>query len=240
MAAGDECNNTRSDCLWNNDKVDDITQWGARRHMGKVFELAQTFKAVFGAAAFAARVRPVFAWWAIAPQQFNSTLAWANQTYGPLSEWLYGIATTGYFGGSARANMSIDDALLEYAIDSAASAELLAPIHAIAAAYGVKVLAYEAGPGWAVGNTQSLGSYIMAHRMAPMRDILRTHVGVWAGMGPQMDAYNHFALVGKPSQSGMWGHAETFFNQSTPKWCAVLDATGTPLTPECNWTYAGA
>ena len=74
--------------------------------------------------------------------------------------------------------------------------------------FGIKVVAYEAGPGWSVGDTKNLQSFILAQRMAPMRQIVVNDVVSWAAAGPNMAAYNHFSLVGMPSRFGMWGHAE--------------------------------
>jgi hypothetical protein len=119
-----------------------------------------------------------------------------------------------------------------------AGGQYIAPIHAIAAQYNVKVVAYEAGPGWGVGTATSVGQYILAGRMKQMRALTAQNVQAWANFGPYMDVYNHFSIAGQPSRYGMWGHAETYFNVSAPKWCAVIDTTGANPAewPECNYT----
>ena len=142
------------------------------------------------------------------------------------------MASTGYFGGGAKTpNMTIDDVFASYANSTAQQAPARVELAAVAAHWGLRLVAYEAGPGWSVGDKTNLGTFIIAQRLAPMRAITRGDVAAWAAAGG--DAYNHFSLSGLASRFGMWGHAEHFFNTSTPKWCAVLDATGAPLTPGC-------
>jgi len=234
----DECNVTlhpapAPPCDWANDGVTDPNVWAMRRHGGKVYALARTFAAVFGEAAVPARVRPVFAEWSIFPQHYNATMRWLSATYGDASKYVYAIGTTGYFGGNNKApNMTLDAVFAEFANSTATQAAPRAAFAALAAELGVKVVAYEAGPGWGVGSMNNLGAFIVAQRLAPMRALTAGDVAAWAAAGGAADAYNHFSLSGKPARFGMWGHAENFFNQSTPKWCAVVDTTGAALTPE--------
>lgn len=236
MAAGDECNNTRTDCTWKKNDVSppQAYEWGLRRHIAKVYELGQTFAAVFGPGSLLSVVRPIFAYWAIDLAGYNRTLSWFNETYGHPSKYFYGLATTGYFGGNAKPGMSIDDVFAEYINSTATQATARAAMNVLGEYWGLKVTAYEAGPGWSVGTTTSLSSYILAQRMKPMRAIVNGDVAAWAAAGSHMDAYNHFALSGLMSEYGMWGHTETMFNISTPKWCGVLDATGNAPYPGCD------
>jgi hypothetical protein len=87
--AVDECNATAhpgTTCLWNNDGSTDQEVWAQRRHIGKVYEIAQTFAAVFGQDQVPTRIRPIYADWVIYPQRYNETLTWFNATYGPPSK----------------------------------------------------------------------------------------------------------------------------------------------------------
>ena len=198
-----------------------------------MYQLARTFAAVFGEAAVPARVRPVFAEWAIFPQHYNDTMRWLGATYGDPSKYIYALGTTGYFGGDNKApNMTVADVYAAFLNSTATQAKYRAQMNDLAGAFGVKVVAYEAGPGWGVGSMNNLGAYIIAQRFAPMRAITSGDVAGWAAGGANMAAYNHFGMSGRPSRFGMWGHAESFFNQSTPKWCAVVDTMGAALTPE--------
>lgn len=234
LAAMDECNATTTPqgCLWNNDGSKDPEVWAQRRHIGKVYEIAKTFEAVFGPGSLNTVVKPIYGDWAIFPQRFNATLAWANATYGDVSQWLYGLSAAGYFGGDAPANATLAQIYESYENSTATQAIARQELTAIAKAYGIKHTAYEGGPGWNVGSKTNLGSFILAQRFAPMRQVVVNDVQAWAAAGG--DAYGHFSLVGDYSRYGMWGHAEHFFNTSTPKYCALLDVTGTPLPAGCQ------
>jgi len=231
----DDCNVTThpEPCLWNNDHVNNTETWAQRRHIGKAYELSRTFAGAFGEAAVPSIVRPLYADWPIFPQRYNATLAWFNATYGAPSKYLYGMAATGYFGGDAlKTPMTFDQVYAEYRNSTANQAKSRAELAAIASYWGLKLVGYEAGPGWSVGNMANLGQYILAQRFAAMRSVTSEDVQAWADAGG--DAYNHFAMAGLPSRFGQWGHVEHFFNLSTPKWCAVLDTTGSPLTQGCT------
>ena len=199
--------------------------WAQRRHCGKAFELSRTFAAVFGESAVPSQVRPIYADWPIFPQRYNATLTWFANTYGPPSKHLYGIGSTGYFGGAAlKTPMTLEQIFADYRNSTATQAKARAELASIASFWGLKLVAYEAGPGWSVGATINVGQYIIAQRMEEMRDIVSGDVAAWAAAGG--DAYNHFGMLGLASRYGMWGHAEHQFNISTPKWCGALDAMG--------------
>lgn len=92
--------------------------------------------------------------------------------------------------------MTVDDVFAAYTASTASQAKARADFNALGAYWGLKVLAYEGGPGWDVGQTTALTSYILAQRMPPMRGIIQADVAGWAAAGPQMDVYNHFAMAG--------------------------------------------
>ena len=77
-----------------------------------------------------------------------------------------------------------------------------------------------------------MAAYIVAQRHAPMKAVLLNDVTAWAAAGGA--EYNHFSLAGYYSRFGQWGHVEHFYNLSTPKYCAVLEATGSPQPPACE------
>lgn len=236
LAAISECNKTETPagCLWDNDGVADAEVWAQRRHIGKVYQLSRTFADVFGDAAVPSIIRPVYADWAIYPQRFNATLSWFAATYGPPSQYLYGMATTGYFGGGCKiANATTSDIYADYRNSTASQAAARAELVAIAAAYGLKLVGYEGGPGWDVGQTANLANYIIAQRLAPMKAVVVDDVRAWQATGAY--EYNHFALGGLYSRFGQWGHVEHYFNQTTPKNCAILELAGSPLPAACNY-----
>jgi len=179
-------------------------------------------------------VRPIYAGWSIQPQDYNSTLSWFNATYGAPSQFLYGLAGTAYYGGGAPANATTDQIIESYLESTIDQISMWERLSAVASFWGIKLTAYEAGPGWNVGSTVNVGGFIVAQRVPPMRASVVRNVEAWAAVGGA--EYNYFSLCGEPSRYGMWGALENFFNQSTPKFCAAVDTTGYPLTPGCNWT----
>lgn len=239
LAAIDECNvtahPTAPPCLWSNDGSTDQEKWAQRRHIGKVYEIAKTFEAVFGAGSVPSQIRPIYADWPLFPDRYNETLAWANATYGPPSSFLYGMAITGYYGGNPKAdNMTFDQIYADYKNDSMTQFPTRQQFVSIANYWGLKLVGYEAGPGWSVGKTDSLANYIIAQRLAPMRDVVTNDIlNSWQAAGAQ--EYNYFALSGYASKYGQWGATESYFNATTPKYCALLDLTGSTLPAGCQW-----
>lgn len=239
LAAVDECNvtahPTSPPCLWANDGSTDEEKWAQRRHLGKLYEIAATFAQVFGPGAVPSRVRPIYAEWPLFPARYNDTLTWAATTYGvPPSSWLYGMAITGYYGEAPKGdNATLSDVYDGYTNSSDTQVGTRTAFAALAKGWGLKLVAYEAGPGWDVGSTNSVGTVILAQRFPPMRaavayDVLSSWVPSGGG------EYNYFSSVGVPSRYGQWGAAESFFNASTPKLCALRDLTGADATPGCE------
>jgi hypothetical protein len=154
------------------------------------------------------------------------------EAFGDVSKWIYATSTPGYFGGEdAGANMTLDEIFAEYANSTVNGLADRKAMNALGDDFGIKIVADEAGPGWSVGDLKNVQAFIVAQRKPQMRQIVVNDVAAWASAGSNMAAYKHFAMVGMPSRFGMWGHAEDMWNQSTPKWCAVMDTTGAALTP---------
>jgi hypothetical protein len=148
-------------------------------------------------------------------------------------------------GSHAGALQTFDEIYADYKNSSDQLLSVRKELVAIAESFGLKHTSYEAGPGWNVGNENSLGNYIIAQRLAPMRDVWKYDLlNSWAAAGG--DIYHQFSLFGEVracplficalhatillllvtsrahpaeqySRFGMWGSAENFFNTSTPK-----------------------
>lgn len=152
--------------------------------------------------------------------------------------------------------MSFDQIYADYTNSSDQLLAVRQEMVALATSYGLKHTSYEAGPGWNVGTENSMGNYIIAQRLAPMRDVWKHDLlASWEVAGG--DIYNQCAcrrwerrreeggwamrtcfypavsLFGAYSRFGMWGAAENFFNTSTPKYCAAMDALQAPAPPGC-------
>lgn len=235
LAATDECSGTPPTCPWANDGVKDPEIWAQRRHIARTAQIGQVFTHVFGPGSFGTRVRPIWAdVWSFPAHNMSATLQWFTKTYGPPANYFYGMATAGYYGGNnVVANMTLDEIYGQYKRDSDTLKPARVAMVQLAAAYGLKMTAYEAGPGWDVGKMDSVGNFIIAQRLAPMRDVYRYDLeSSWIPAGG--DLYNQFSLLGSYSRFGMWGAAEHFFNTSTPKYCGALDVIGGPLPPGCQ------
>jgi hypothetical protein len=77
--------------------------WTHRRHARRVYEISQTFEQVFGKGSLNDKVRMVYASWTISEQEYyNNTLAWLEQEYGPVKDYIYAIAAAQYFGPHAQ------------------------------------------------------------------------------------------------------------------------------------------
>jgi hypothetical protein len=209
LAAIDECNITvyPSGCIYNNDGSKDEEVWAQRRHIFKVYQLSQNFAQVFGSGSLNTQIRGIYADWPIFPQRYNDTLSWFNQTIGFPGNYLYGMATTGYFGGDAKTlgpNPSLDDIYTNYRNSSDSQYASRTQLAAIASYWGLKLVAYESGPGWSVGETTGVGQWILAQRFFQMRDVIKYDIETsWMPAGG--DAYNCFSLSGDYSRYGMWG-----------------------------------
>jgi hypothetical protein len=230
LAATDECT-PPSTCAWNNDGVTDSDIWAQRRHIAKAAQIGQNFVQVFGAGSFLTRIRPIWAdVWSFPNHNMSKTLAWFNATYGPPANFFYGMSVAGYFGGDAVAGMTIEEIYADYKNASDQLLPVRKEMVALAASWGIKHTSYEAGPGWNVGTENSMGNYLIAQRLPPMRDVWKYDVlSSWAVAGG--DIYNQFSLFGAYSRFGMWGAAENFFNISTPKYCGAMDVINAPAPP---------
>jgi hypothetical protein len=234
LAATDECNTTT--CDWNNDGETDPEIWAQRRHIAKAAQIGQNFVQVFGAGSFLTQIRPIYAdVYSFPNHNMSKVLTWFNNTYGPPSNYFYGISVAGYYGGDKIvANMTIDDVYANYKNGSDALVSERMAMVALANKWGLKFTAYESGPGWNVGTTDSVAAFIMAQRFAQMRDVYKYDVLTnWVPLGG--DVYNQFSLAGYYSRYGQWGSIEHMFNTSTPKYCACMDIMQVTTPPSgCN------
>ena len=143
------------------------------------------------------------------------------------------MATTGYFGGDAKTlgpTPSLDDIYTNYRNSSDSQYASRSQLATIASFWGLKLVAYESGPGWSVGETTGVGQWILAQRFAPMRDVVKYDVETsWLPAGG--DVYNCFSLSGDYSRYGMWGFSEWLQNITTPRYCSLIDMTQPPNEP---------
>jgi hypothetical protein len=128
-----------------------------------------------------------------------------------------------------HANETLDDIYMSYMNSSDSQTALREQYVALANQWGLKVTAYEAGPGWNVGNNADLGTVILAQRFYQMRKVVKYDLETsWVPSGAA--EYNYFAATGLYSRYGQWGSTEHYFNLTTPKMCGILDLVSPPGT----------
>jgi hypothetical protein len=140
--------------------------------------------------------------------------------------FLYGMAITGYYGKQPFDNSTLDDIYFGYMNSTDSQYATRRTFVDIATYWGLKLVGYEAGPGWNVGVTTGVGNAILAQRYYNMREVVKYDILSWADAGAH--EYNAFSLTGSYSRYGQWGFTEHMFNTSTPRFCGLLDLT----TPE--------
>ena len=198
-----------------------------RNHALRLIEIGRIFENVFGTGTLGRRVLPIFAEWTIFPAHYDEILNWANQFYGPPNKYFYGVAQTHYYSDSdAPANANVQQILAAIKNSSDSGYAKTLEIGEIASVWGLKLAAYEAGPGMKVGNTTNIGNRIEAQRNAGMKQIVVDDVlDNWFGLPRPGDIYNYFSLCGAYSRYGCWGATDDISDLTTPKYEAILEIT---------------
>lgn len=230
----------------NNDRSTDSNAWAARRHIKRLYEIAQIFQSVFGAGSLNTTIRPVYAWWQLdegSGSYAANALAWFKNTYGSPSDYFYAMAQGDYF---ANANYSsdttIDEVLQDMQTGSVSDVSYVQANLVTAQQYGLRLFAYEAGPANDDGGTNSttnIGVQIEANRQYAAQDdiglgmdlLVENHIRkTWFEYGGSNFGYYQFS--GAYSRYGSWGLTDDYCNLLTAKYSAILNLTGTtPAVP---------
>jgi hypothetical protein len=230
----------------NNDGDTNPTDWADRRHIKRVYEIAQIFESVYGAGSFGTIIRPVYAWWemdegvssAAAWQQDAGpgglsgaavALAWFKTNFGPPANYLYGMAEGDYFTASNYANdATIPEVLSDMSANSTASVNYVTANLATANQYGLRLMVYEGGPDNSNGGYQTtvnVGPQILANRDPEMDTLVQTHIrNNWFQQGGS--TFGYFALSGAYSRYGDYGATDDYRNLTTAKYNAIVNLTG--------------
>lgn len=201
----------------------DRLEWGRRRHARRLIEIGEIFRGVFGTDALNQRIRLVHSWWTIRPAEYDRVLAWVEQNYGPAADRFWAIAKTQYFDtGAVRADASTDDVIAALQRSSDSQRVYTQQIATVAGKYGLRLAAYEGGPGDNVGSTAALAARIRAHRDPRMRELVRRDLAEnWYPLGGDLHMYLEIASA--YSRFGCWGLTEDIVNLDTPKLNGVKD-----------------
>lgn len=231
LAAADaEVNANRDTSNLNKPATADRIEWARRRHARRLIEIGEIFIESFGSDAINQRVRLVHSWWTIRSAEYARVLSWIETHYGPPASRLYAIAKTQYFDtGAARADATVDDVIDVLRRSSDGQRGNTQAIAAVAQQYGVKLIAYEGGPGDNVGSTTGLANRIRAHRDPRLRELVRRDLlENWYPLGGDLHMY--LELSSAYSRFGCWGLNEDVIDRNTPKYLGFLDtlAQGQP------------
>lgn len=219
MAAEAEVNAGKSPL--NNDGEANWDVWRRRRFAKRTIEIGRIFASVYGPGSLNKSVRPVMAWWIIAPDQFEDMLAWVGKTYGPPKDQLYAIAGAPYFNAhDASKTASVDELLRVMRKNSDDSLGIRKGVIAVAKKYGLRPFCYEGGPDTGGGDPANVANRIRAHRDPRMGDLVTHDLrDNWFAQGG--DLFMYFTLTSAASRYGYWGLTDDITRPDTPKWRAV-------------------
>jgi hypothetical protein len=216
--------------------------WARRRHARRTKEIGDKFREVF-CEAFGAdattRIRPVLSWWAIQPQEYNEMLQWLRAQYGEPSQYLYGIATTAYFGvGTSifqNPNATVEEILAAMEADLNGSDNERQRFIDVARAFNIKAMTYESGSATGDVNSQFIFEANIANRISAERsqrngELSRSNLADhWFNLANGGgDLFMQFALVSAYNRFGSWGLTDDITNVNrNSKYGSVADLSGT-------------
>ena len=198
-----------------------------RNHAKRLLEIGAIFSNVFGSSSYNRKILLIFAEWTNFPQHYDEILNWVDLFYGPPKNYIYAIAQTHYFSDSAAPeNGNIPQILAAIKNSSEMAYKNTLEIGEIASVWGLKLAAYEAGPGMKVGDKTNIGNRIEAQRDPGIKPIVVEDVlDNWFGLPRPGDVYNYFSLAGAYSRYGCWGATDDISDLTTPKYQAILEIT---------------
>ncbi len=184
-----------------------------RNYARRVTEMAQIFETVIGAGSLHNRVKVILAGHHVCltecyPNNMFDMMGYINSTYGPPKNWIYALATTGYFTASPVITTGTIDELLDACMANITS-DISLRQQWINYANGWELpggcVTYESGfhtP--CCGERTNLDNQINMHRVKKAYDVLKyNHDNAWLALGATMT--NHFTLDGAAMQWGFWG-----------------------------------
>jgi hypothetical protein len=205
--------------------------WALRRQLRRLYDTIQIFAGVFGSDQINNRIRGVYAWWTINPTQYYGALAWFQMNLGEPKDYIWAIAKTNYYNDEkARADEDPASVVEVMRNDSDAGRYYTRRLNLLAADFGLKLVAYEAGPDNGGGSTDNIGNRIRANRIPEMGDLLRyDFIDSWFNLGG--DLYMYLEVAGAYSRWGCWGQTEDVSDLNSVKMRAIWDLAVPPPPP---------
>ncbi|MCI0662096.1 MAG: fibronectin type III domain-containing protein [Acidobacteria bacterium] len=216
--------------------------WARRRHARRTKEIGDKFREVFCEAFGGSaknRIRPVLSWWAIQPQEYDEMLQWLRAQYGEPSGYLYGIATTAYFGvGTSifqNPTATVEEILAAMGTSLNNSNNNRQRLIDVARAFDIKAMTYESGSATGDVNSQfifenNIANRIRAERSQRNGELSRSNLADhWFNLANGGgDLFMQFALVSAYNRFGSWGLTDDIADVNRNfKYNAVAGLSGT-------------
>jgi len=206
-----------------------------RHSAWKLKQITDIFTEVFGSSALLTRIRPILAWdiWTLNKTKagtLTDQLEYLNRMYGTPSKYIYGVACGAYISilskaGDASSNphdlaLSVNE-LFERMTENNQTflPERFALLRRLADQYGLKMFAYEGGPG--LFGSKNFDNMLSAHNDPRMKKLVKTLLQNWKDAGG--DTFIYYNLVSSYGKHGFWGLSERLEDQETPKWQALKE-----------------
>ena len=168
--------------------------------------IAQIFKQTFGAGS--SRVRPVLSGWATQSVIINDALQFIQQNFGPPPQFIYATAEAAYVGlpaGDNVAGLTLNQVFTD--MNQYLTSKLVPSLQsdaAVAAQYGLPMVAYEGGQGLVPGTNALNYNVLQAAQLDPrMYQLYIALLTDWQSVGGSV--FDAFTLDGPPANSGFWG-----------------------------------
>jgi hypothetical protein len=206
-------------------------EWAYRLQARRTEQISAIFASVWGADAINGRVRIVLATQLANPYLGQTQLTWLNQTFGAPGNYLYAISGAPYFNlGTADQQTNLTSAqvlsALSAGIDAVASSEQ--QYSSLADQYGLKLVAYEAGPDTFGPN--NIAAKAAASMDPQMENLVVQELDQWFGAGGGLIAWFESGATDYNTQYGTWGVTDAIDNLNSPKMQGIeqVEADGLP------------
>jgi hypothetical protein len=214
-----------------------------RRAGERLKRISDIFANVWGSGAINTTILPVYAW------QLGNTIedpcAWMNQNYGPVDNYIYGLANAPYFGTSVVQSSSNQGLTPTQCLESLEAGIIknriaLLKLRESATFYNLKHLAYEGGPAMTdSGDLQAkydANYQVGVSGTIGMDDVLKMYYNDFFSFGGDLNMY--YSQNGWYHTGAYWGMLEynsdiRLSTKSLPKWTAmnaVSQADPAPIT----------
>ena len=209
--------------------------YGFRRIAYRLKQISDIFRSVVGDTKMMSIYRPVLAGQIVNPTILQSGLGMIQAVFGAPKQYFYALAGAPYFNlGSAQTQTGLSTTMVLNALDQSASTTSITNRYesngALAAWYGLKFLAYEAGSD--TFGSGSLDAKEAANKDPRMQTICENYLNIWYQAG--LDTVNWFTF-GAGSWSTQYGTWPITYdiNVNTPK-TNCLDATNAKTLPKVS------